>query len=634
MSRYRALLVSAGTYQDPKLGQLRSTATDAEALAHVLLDRSISKFEVIQLIDQPAQSIRIALEEFFSDSYNDTLLLYFSCHGLKDQDGELVFATTDTQWKNLRATGIEARWIRQLIKDHRRVILLLDCCYSGAFARNMLARGEGKVDVIEQLDGRGTFILTASESMEYAFEGGQLASKDSNQESFFTRAIVEGLRTGKADIDGDGCISVQDLHVYTYDHVKRSVPHQSPTMSVAEGAGKICVAENRIYRVIAGLPVHLRRSVMSTSDYERLQAVDQLSQHLLDHDPRTVGSVQATLQYLVDKDDSRLVAGRAAEVLHRTRTMSQRRGSGLSRQFRRPRWFHLITVRPRSHEAEWVRRVLLHTIPALVGRFVLGVGRVIAELSESDEKKAKPKPPRLPDSESKRKAVGWLTIIVVLGLIVASWLPNNSPKPVGAPRLADENILFEDSLAKTSAAWAHDDTELAGSKGGTRWFEDGTYHLKLSEVGAFLQSPASTRTLRPGVSDVIIQVNAREVTSTGNGLFGIQCRRGARGYYFLGIARGGRYEISKVTPAGKRVLDSGPFTTTEGSEVYTLQAHCMGGGNGQPLLLTLFVNDKEVGSTSDSIRPVFQSGQVGLAIMSVDISPLEAQFENFVVWRP
>lgn len=65
MSRYRALLVSAGTYQDPKLGQLRSTATDAEALAHVLLDRSISKFEVIQLIDEPAQSIRIALEEFF-----------------------------------------------------------------------------------------------------------------------------------------------------------------------------------------------------------------------------------------------------------------------------------------------------------------------------------------------------------------------------------------------------------------------------------------------------------------------------------------------------------------------------------------------------------------------------------------
>jgi hypothetical protein len=49
MSRYRALLISAGTYQDPKLDQLRSTATDADALAHVLLDRSISKFEVMRL---------------------------------------------------------------------------------------------------------------------------------------------------------------------------------------------------------------------------------------------------------------------------------------------------------------------------------------------------------------------------------------------------------------------------------------------------------------------------------------------------------------------------------------------------------------------------------------------------------
>jgi hypothetical protein len=269
--------------------------------------------------------------------------------------------------------------------------------------------------------------------MEYAFEGGELETKDSRHESFFTRAIVEGLRTGKADIDGDGCISVQDLHEYVYDHVKRSVSHQSPTLSVAEGAGKICVVENRLYRIIAGLPPYLRRSVLSTSDYAHFQAVDQLSQLLFDPDRRTVASVQATLQYLVDKDDSRLVAGHADDVLHRARTMSQRQRSGPPRYFRRPRWLHFVTVRPRSHETEWIRRVLLHTIPSLIGRFILGVGRVIADLSESNEKKSKPKPPRLPDSEGKRQAVGWLTITVVLGLILASWLPNNSPKPVGAP---------------------------------------------------------------------------------------------------------------------------------------------------------------------------------------------------------
>jgi uncharacterized caspase-like protein len=193
MSRHRALLVSAGTLEDPRLGQLRSTATDTDALAHVLSDRSISKFEVTQLTDEPVQRLRIALGEFFMDGHNDTLLLYFSCHGLKDQDGELIFATTDTQWKNLRATGVEARWIRQLMKDHRRVVLLLDCCYSGAFSRDMIARGgDGKVDGKEQLEGRGTFILTASDSMEYAFEAGELATQHSKQESFFTRAIVEG----------------------------------------------------------------------------------------------------------------------------------------------------------------------------------------------------------------------------------------------------------------------------------------------------------------------------------------------------------------------------------------------------------------------------------------------------------
>ena len=58
-------------------------------------------------------------------------------------------------------------------------------------------------------------MLTASRATEYSFEGGQASGE--GVPSVFTHAIVSGLRTGDADRDKDGLITVDDLYHYVSD---------------------------------------------------------------------------------------------------------------------------------------------------------------------------------------------------------------------------------------------------------------------------------------------------------------------------------------------------------------------------------------------------------------------------------
>jgi hypothetical protein len=87
-------------------------------------------------------------------------------------------------------------------------ILVLDCCYSGAFARGLIPRADKTIHTKEYFDqGRGRIVLTASDAMQYSFEENALRVEVTNPGSIFTRAIVDGLKTAKADLNQDGHIA-------------------------------------------------------------------------------------------------------------------------------------------------------------------------------------------------------------------------------------------------------------------------------------------------------------------------------------------------------------------------------------------------------------------------------------------
>ncbi|MFD7845581.1 caspase domain-containing protein [Nocardia sp. NPDC059764] len=305
-----ALVVATYTFHDPGLRQLTAPAHDAEALAEVLADPAIGGFEVTTLINEPHHVVGSAVGDFFTDRRRDDLtLLYFSGHGLKDDAGKLYLAMTDTRTLNPLFTSVAADQIDYAMtgchSNHQ--ILILDCCYSGAFPVGAIAKADDQVHALESFSGRGRTVLTASDATQYAFEG-EVPHGQATQ-SVFTRHLVTGLRDGGADLDQDGDITVDELYSYVHDHVVAERPRQRPKKQ-DNVEGRTVLARNRNWQV----PQHIRSDLESPAVRDRRNALEDLDQLY-----RTGGAIVRTrvrdaVTQLVN-DDSRAIAAAAAAWL-------------------------------------------------------------------------------------------------------------------------------------------------------------------------------------------------------------------------------------------------------------------------------------------------------------------------------
>jgi len=317
-SQRSALIIASDDYTDPGLKRLRAPASDARALAAVLRDPGIGDFEVRTLLNEPAHEVNLAVEEFFADRQaDDLLLLHFSCHGVKDEDGELYFATADTRLRRLGATAVAAEFVNRRMNRSRsrRVVLLLDCCYAGAFEHGMTARAGEGMGIGAQFGGRGRAVITASSAMEYAFEGTQLADTRALAPSVFTSALVEGLETGDADRDQDGLVALDELYDYVYDRVRTVTPNQTPGKWTFGVQGELVIARrSRPVTTPAPLPPELQEAIESPLASVRAAAVHELAQALHGTHAGRALAARLALERLTN-DDSRTAAAAAAEVL-------------------------------------------------------------------------------------------------------------------------------------------------------------------------------------------------------------------------------------------------------------------------------------------------------------------------------
>ena len=237
-----ALIIAADRYDDPALARLRAPSRDARELRSILADQSIGNYQVTQILNRPAQDVREAIESFFADAGNrHTLLLYLSCHGIKNERNQLRFATTSTKVGRLESTSIPAEFVAEQMERSRsrRIAVLLDCCYSGAFPSGLRARSGDEVSLdplwAAAPQGRGRVVISSSRATEYAFEkrtDGRVSERllTRAEPSVFTDAVVAGLRSGQADHDGDGWVTVQELYDYVHDRVHERAPHQTPQL--------------------------------------------------------------------------------------------------------------------------------------------------------------------------------------------------------------------------------------------------------------------------------------------------------------------------------------------------------------------------------------------------------------------
>lgn len=281
------------------------------ALAEVLGDNEIGDYQVSILENRPSHEVRLRINEVFNQAGGDDLvLLYFSGHGVKDEAGRLHLVTTDTRRTLLAATAVSAHFVREIV-DHspaRKIVVWLDCCFGGAFPAGMIPKAEGAVDVLPQLagSGRGCAVMTASTSIQFAFEPGDRLSGQAKP-SVFTGAIVAGLRTGDADRNDDGEIDANELYRYVYDQVRAITPGQTPTRN-DQVTGELYIAHSRRGMWLhPDLPAEIRRNLRSTNRFFREAAVHALVELAGSADPGTHAMARHTLDRLRAGPDGDLV---------------------------------------------------------------------------------------------------------------------------------------------------------------------------------------------------------------------------------------------------------------------------------------------------------------------------------------
>ncbi|MFE9744154.1 TCP-1/cpn60 chaperonin family protein [Saccharothrix saharensis] len=222
-----ALLVATGQYEDVRLSGLRAPDQEVDRLAAVLEDPDVGGFTSVEVLrDRTDHEIRRAVEDVLAPrEADDLVLLYFSCHGLTTAARRLYFAASNTVQDRPAGTAIPRSFLNEQLEDCRAAgrILLLDCCFSGAFVEGFKAAGTAVLDDV----GEGYVVMTASNAYEYAFEQDSL-SLDAPVTSLFTDVLIEGLAGGAADLDGDGWIDVDELFKYTRGEVRARRPDQTP----------------------------------------------------------------------------------------------------------------------------------------------------------------------------------------------------------------------------------------------------------------------------------------------------------------------------------------------------------------------------------------------------------------------
>jgi len=241
-----ALLIGVSDYE-PGLTPLPSAVRDVEAMRQVLANPEMGGFaeaDITVLPNPDRQTMEDAIYTLFANRQKDDLLLfYFSGHGVVDDGGEFYFASRSTRKDQGRlvpptavAAGSVQGWMQQ--SRSQRQVMILDSCFSGAFAKGVTAKDSGSVNVEQFLGGRGRAILTAATSTQYAFahEGFDL--------SVYTHYLVEGIRTGGADLDDDGFITVAELHDYASSKVKEAAPAMTPEFYPVKDGYQILLAKS------------------------------------------------------------------------------------------------------------------------------------------------------------------------------------------------------------------------------------------------------------------------------------------------------------------------------------------------------------------------------------------------------
>ncbi|MFY9820826.1 MAG: caspase family protein [Thermoanaerobaculia bacterium] len=644
MSRKVALLIGNSTY-GPGLPALEKPDADIAALAKVLADPAIGGFdEVKRVLDATSTTARREIARFFSGrSPDDLLLLYFSGHGLRNDRGALYLAVQDTEADLLRGTAVPASFISEEMDDcrSRRQILILDCCYSGAFEHGAKGPAVNPATAFTG-NGLGRFVLTASDSTQLAWE--DIAATSTGGLSVFTRHLVGGLESGEADLDGDGLISVDELYDYVHDRVVEENPRQTPGKSVSKQQGEIFLARNPAGPKLRPLPAELMQELQHPWAAVREVAVRELERFLRGSDAGLAKAARAAAEQ-ARADDSRRVAKAATEVLAAVTPAEGEPPVPLATPAPEPQpvpapksnvWHPSTpgTSIPADEDSRlfaWLKSMMIWIA---LGSFVLIAVALLASKTTRDI--AAPAREKTPEIFTGTPSPGPATVAKAPAkeqtpaMYAGTPLKQQNPAQALLTEAKSWPLVLADNFDSADTYTSFLKTELNGV--GTAGTYTGlissgvlrTSFIPNSKKGGINTDLANTPAT---IADFYLKVDVRNVPRSAEGDAGLVFRCSTAGtvrhyYEFMIGAKG--FFLAVYTGRWHNLLPRTDSQAIHPGQTNSLAVVAIGHS------LTFFINDQKVNQVFDA---TLSYGRVGLNIESRGIEPVTFDFDNFELRR-
>ncbi len=279
-SSSKAYFIAVNTYDSPAVADLQTPVNDVKALSAVLhqlqgftIETVACKTDdgfdacIINPLLNPGSDQLLRFLRNLTAGKNDRVLLYFACHGIAiDSEGNpegylLAADATPGQWDSFIKMSEVLQILTKLNCKH--LLLVLDCCYAGAFRWAGTTRGMGteipKTIYYEKLqqytDNKTWQVLTSTAHDQKAIDTLRLGRREGDSNSLlspFAELLVKALQTGDADLsfgsmEPDGLITATELSYYLQQSIfknlfeqkieadKRQLPMLFPVIDAAAG---------------------------------------------------------------------------------------------------------------------------------------------------------------------------------------------------------------------------------------------------------------------------------------------------------------------------------------------------------------------------------------------------------------
>ncbi|WP_327149741.1 caspase, EACC1-associated type [Nocardia sp. NBC_01329] len=228
----RAVLIGVGAYDHyERLHHIPAATNNLTDLRRLLTaPDGILSPENCWTVADPSSSAHIGhILEDAAEQAGDTLLVYYTGHGVLDRRGRLHLALTGTHPDRTRWTALPFSTLREAVLDSPAAtrILILDCCFSG---RAFEALTDGPDAVLGQADIAGTYTITSSARNEPSF------APTGDRHTAFTAALL----TAATATPG---LALDDLYTHTRRHLQRH-GHPEPQRRTTNAAGRIVLFPN------------------------------------------------------------------------------------------------------------------------------------------------------------------------------------------------------------------------------------------------------------------------------------------------------------------------------------------------------------------------------------------------------